>query len=107
MLGKLAAVEMNTDTHKKFKLKWNLFDKKKDDTLFNFFTKLYDMLSIDDAKEFSIQIGGKSFKVDPKNYSFWDKDLKNITENVIRKDWSANSISSVTPSSNIVKKIKV
>lgn len=117
MIGKLAAVEINTDKKKKFELSWYLsHDRDKrltSDPLFDCLTKFYDMLneSKDNNKPFSVVIAGKSFKIDPTDYGYFDKELKEIVEKRVSRDYSAKCGDSpcitAASSSSKVKKIKV
>jgi hypothetical protein len=115
MIGKLAAVEINTDKKKKFELSWYLsHDRDKrvtSDTLFDCLTKFYDMLneSKDNNKPFSVTVAGKSFKIDPADYGYFDKELKEVTEKRVQKDYSASKCENVpcTGSNSKVKKMKI
>jgi len=91
MIVKLAAVKLGVSINKKIELSWRIREdsKQKDDPMFDFFTKLYDMLSQDygKEKEFSIMIGGKSHRVNPKNYSIYNKTVKEEAERYVTKDY--------------------
>ena len=94
LLTKLAATKENKSSHRKFEMKWELRKEysKDNDVLFDFFTKLYDMIEgvdyKDKDKDFAIMIGGKSYRIDRKKYYYYNTELKEEVEKRIVRDWS-------------------
>ena len=90
MLVKLAATKIDSTKRKKFELKWDMTQEHRGsfDDLYAAFTELYDKFSQDSSKEkeFSIMIGGKSFRINPKKYCYIDKELKEEIERRVTKD---------------------
>ena len=92
MIIKLAATRIQINKHKKFELRWEIKKEHKgtNDNLFEFFTQLYDLLSdsgSDNSKDFTIQLGGKSYKINRKMYGYMDRNLKEEVERHVEKDW--------------------
>lgn len=95
MLGKIAATKLNDRSTKKVNLEWRLtsIDGKapvpKEDNLFEVFAKLYDLMDYSGKREqFTIMIGGKSFKIDPRNYDMWQRNVFEEAQKVVTHDYS-------------------
>lgn len=93
MLGKLAAIKLNTNTTKKVAFEWSIRTKDgkpaiENDALFEAFSKLYDMLDYNTkAEPFTIIIAGKSFKINKENYSVYNRDVKEEVSNTVQHDY--------------------
>ena len=106
-LNKSAAVREYKNEHGKFELRWEVLKefKKDPDGLFNLFSEIYDRLSQEgsDKKPFTVMIGGKSYKIDPNKYGYFDKTLKTEIEKNITKDYGDKGASPCCAASSVKK----